>query len=84
MQHLGIIAVVVSLMAQVCAVVWAVSGFAQDVDRNKQDISMMRVSQSEIVEKISGLEIQISHDIARIDANLEFIKNALSTMVALR
>jgi 3-oxoacyl-ACP reductase-like protein len=70
-NHLPALAIVAALLGQGAAVVWTVSGLSHQVEQNSAEISTMRRSTGEH-----------SNAIARIDANLEYIKNALAVMVA--
>lgn len=69
-KHLGIAALIFAMLGQGVAIVWVVSGMASQIEQNASEISMMRQSTGEH-----------STAIARIDTNLEYIKDALSVML---
>ena len=70
--------VVLALIGQGAAIVWAVSGLVKDVESNASDISAMtsRVGQMESTAHHQAITM------ARIDANLEAIRGALDLMMA--
>ena len=71
MQNWAAYTLILAVLAQGAAVVWTVSGLSHQVDQNAAEIITMRRSTGEH-----------SNAIARIDANMEYIKDALSVMVA--
>jgi len=70
--------VVLALIGQGAAIVWAVSGLVKDVESNASDIAAMnsRVGQMENTAHHQAITM------ARIDANLEAIRGALDLMMA--
>ena len=70
MQNYTAYALIFAVLVQGIAVVWTVSGVSHQVEQNTQEISTMRKSTGEH-----------SNAIARIDANLEYIKDALSVIL---
>ena len=70
--------VVLALIGQGAAIVWAVSGLVKDVESNASDIAAMtsRVGQMESTAHHQAITM------ARIDANLEAIRGALDLMTA--
>jgi|TARA_R110002153_G_scaffold199752_1_gene353082 hypothetical protein len=75
-----VVTIVGALLAQGAAIVWAVSGMVSDIKYNKSNISEMRVSTSRLADDIHENDVTI----ARIDANVEAIKNAMHLIVAKR
>ena len=75
-----VVTIVGALLAQGAAIVWAVSGMVSDIKYNKSNISDMRVSTSRLADDIHENDVTI----ARIDANVEAIKNAMHLIVAKR
>jgi len=70
--------VVLALVGQGAAIVWAVSGLVKDVESNASDIA-------EMTSRVSQMESTAHHQaitMARIDANLEAIRDALDLMTA--
>jgi len=70
--------VVLALVGQGAAIVWAVSGLVKDVENNANDIA-------EMTSRVSEMESTAQHQaitMARIDANLEAIRGALDLMIA--
>ena len=70
--------VVLALIGQGAAIVWAVSGLVKDVESNASDIAAMtsRVGQMESTAHHQAITM------ARIDANLDAIRGALDLMTA--
>lgn len=70
--------VVLALIGQGAAIVWAVSGLVKDVESNASDIAEMtsRVGQMESTAHQQAITM------ARIDANLDAIRGALDLMTA--
>ena len=70
--------VVLALIGQGAAIVWAVSGLVKDVESNASDIAAMtsRVGQMESTAHHQAITM------ARIDANLDAIRGALDLMMA--
>ena len=75
-----VVTIVGALLAQGAAIVWAVSGMVSDIKYNKSNISEMRVSTARLADDIHENDVTI----ARIDANVEAIKNAMHLIVAKR
>ena len=71
-------AIVLTLVGQGAAVVWAVSGMVKDIEANAADIQRMSSRMSEI----EGTAHRQDVTMARIDANLEAIRDAIDLMVA--
>ena len=70
--------VVLALIGQGAAIVWAVSGLVKDVESNASDIAAMN-------NRVADMESTAHHQaitMARIDANLEAIRDALDLMIA--
>ena len=75
-----VVTIVGALLAQGAAVVWAVSGMVSDIQYNRSDISEMENSTARLADDIHENDVMI----ARIDANVEAIKNAMHSIVAQR
>jgi len=69
-----------ALLAQGAAVVWAVSGMVSDIQYNRAEISDIEASTARLADDIHENDVTI----ARIDANVEAIKNAMHSIVAQR
>ena len=70
--------VVLALVGQGAAIVWAVSGLVKDVEINASDIA-------EMTSRVGQMESTAHHQaitMARIDANLEAIRGAVDLMMA--
>ena len=70
--------VVLALIGQGAAIVWAVSGLVKDVESNASDIA-------EMTSRVGQMENTAHHQaitMARIDANLDAIRGALDLMTA--
>ena len=65
-----------ALLAQGAAVVWAVSSMVSDIKYNMNDIEDMRTSMEMLEDDIQENDVMI----ARIDANVEAIKDALNVV----
>jgi len=65
-----------ALLAQGAAVVWAVSSMVSDIKYNMNDIEDMRTSMEILEDDIQENDVMI----ARIDANVEAIKEALNVV----
>jgi len=65
-----------ALLLQGAAVVWAVSAMVLDIRYNRMDISEMRLDSSRLADEIHENDIMI----ARIDANVTAIKEALNVV----
>ena len=75
-----VVTIVGALLAQGAAIVWAVSGMVSDIQYNRSDISEMENSTARLADDIHENDVTI----ARIDANVEAIKNAMHSIVAQR
>jgi len=69
-----------ALLAQGAAVVWAVSGMVSDIQYNRAEIADIETSTARLADDIHENDVTI----ARIDANVEAIKNAMHSIVAQR
>ena len=67
-----------ALLAQGAAVVWAVSGMVSDIQYNRAEIAEIEDSTARLADNIHENDVTI----ARIDANVEAIKNAMHSIVA--
>ena len=65
-----------ALLVQGAAVVWAVSAMVLDIRYNRMDISEMRMDSSRLGDEIHENDVMI----ARIDANVTAIKDALNVV----
>ena len=65
-----------ALLAQGAAVVWAVSSMVSDIKYDMNDIEDMRTSMEILEDDIQENDVMI----ARIDANVEAIKEALNVV----
>ena len=75
-----VVTIVGAVLAQGAAVVWAVSGMVSDIQYNMSDIAEIEASTERLADDIHENDVTI----ARIDANVEAIKEALEVMVARR
>ena len=75
-----VVTIVGALLAQGAAVVWAVSGMVSDIQYNMSDIAEIEASTERLADDIHENDVTI----ARIDANVSAIKDALEVMVARR
>ena len=71
-------AIVLTLVGQGAAIVWAVSGMVKDIESNTIDVQEISSRMSEIESTAHSQAVTM----ARIDANLEAIRDALDLMVA--
>ena len=71
-------AIVLTLVGQGAAIVWAVSGMVKDIESNTIDVQRMSSRMSEIESTAHSQAVTM----ARIDANLEAIRDAIDLMVA--
>jgi len=71
-------AIVLTLVGQGAAVVWAVSGLVKDIEANAVDIQRISSRMSEVESTAHRQDVTM----ARIDANLEAIRGAIDLMVA--
>ena len=71
-----LVTIVGALLAQGAAVVWAVSSMVSDIKYNMNDIEDMRTSMEILEDDIQENDVMI----ARIDANVEAIKDALNVV----
>ena len=73
-----VVTIVGALLAQGAAIVWAVSGMVSDIQYNRSDISEMENSTARLADDIHENDVMI----ARIDANVTAIKEALNIVAA--
>ena len=71
-----VVTIVGALLAQGAAVVWAVSGMVSDIQYNMSDIADIEASTARLADDIHENDVMI----ARIDANVEAIKEALNVV----
>ena len=71
-----VVTIVGALLAQGAAIVWAVSGMVSDIKYNKANISEVRIDSARLADNIHENDVMI----ARIDANVEAIKEALNVV----
>jgi hypothetical protein len=71
-----VVTIVGALLAQGAAIVWAVSGMVSDIQYNMSDIADIEASTARLADEIHENDIMI----ARIDANVEAIKEALNVV----
>ncbi len=71
-------AIVLTLVGQGAAIVWAVSGMVKDIESNTIDVQEISSRMSEIESTAHSQAVTM----ARIDANLEAIRDAIDLMVA--
>ena len=71
-------AIVLALIGQGAAIVWSVSGMVKDIEANTVDIQRMSSRLSEVESTAHSQAVTM----ARIDANLSAIRDALDLMVA--
>ena len=67
----------VGLVTQAAAIVWTVSMMMSDIERNSQDIAEFNMRMQKVEASVQTLAISM----ARIDANIEHIRNSVSKMV---
>jgi len=73
-----VVTIVGALLAQGAAIVWAVSGMVSDIKYNKVNISEIESSTARLADDIHENDVMI----ARIDANVTAIKEALNIVAA--
>ena len=71
-----VVTIVGALLAQGAAVVWAVSGMVSDIQYNRAEIADVETSTARLADDIHENDVMI----ARIDANVEAIKDALNVV----
>ena len=71
-----VVTIVGALLAQGAAIVWAVSGMVSDIKYNKATIFEVRMDSARLADDIHENDVMI----ARIDANVEAIKEALNVV----
>jgi len=71
-----VVTIVGALLAQGAAIVWAVSGMVSDIKYNKANIAEVRVGSARLANDIHENDVMI----ARIDANVTAIKEALNVV----
>ena len=71
-----VVTIVGALLAQGAAIVWAVSGMVSDIKYHKATISEVRTENARLANDIHENDVMI----ARIDANVEAIKEALNVV----
>ena len=71
-------AIVLALIGQGAAIVWSVSGMVKDIEANTVDIQRMSSRMAEV----EGTAHRQDVTMARIDANLEAIRDAIDLMVS--
>ena len=70
--------IVLALVGQGAAIVWAVSGMVKDIEANTVDVQQISARMSQI----EGTAHSQAVTMARIDANLDAIRDAIDLMVA--
>ena len=70
--------IALALVGQGAAIVWAVSGMVKDIEANSSDVQRM----SSRMAAVESTNHQQAVTMARIDANLDAIRDALDLMVA--
>jgi len=71
-----VITIVGALLAQGAAIVWAVSGMVSDIKYNRSNISEVQSSSARLSDEVHENDVMI----ARIDANVTAIKEALNVV----
>jgi hypothetical protein len=71
-----VLTIVGALLAQGAAIVWAVSGMVSDIKYNKSTIAEVRMDSARVADKVHENDVMI----ARIDANVTAIKEALNVV----
>jgi len=71
-----VVTIVGALLAQGAAVVWAVSAMVSDIEYNRSSITEMQSSNARLVSDVHENDVMI----ARIDANVTAIKDALNVV----
>ena len=75
-----LVTIIGALLAQGAAVVWAVSSMVSDIKYNMDNIADVKASVERLDDDIHENDVTI----ARIDANVEAIKNAMHSIIAQR
>ena len=70
------ITLIFGLFVQGAAIIWSVSGMVSDIKYNKSTIAEVRTDNSRLASEVHENDIMI----ARIDANVEAIKEALNVV----
>tara|TARA_B110000285_G_C14859959_1_gene484071 strand:- start:431 stop:685 length:255 start_codon:yes stop_codon:yes gene_type:complete len=73
-----VVTIVGALLAQGAAIVWAVSGMVSDIKYNKSTIAEVRMDSARVADKVHENDVMI----ARIDANVTAIKEALNVVAS--
>jgi len=76
MDKSTVVTIVGALLAQGAAVVWAVSGMVSDIEYNRSSISEIQSSSARLSIEVHENDVMI----ARIDANVTAIKDALNVV----
>jgi len=71
-----VVTIVSALLAQGAAIVWAVSGMVSDIKYNRANISEVQSSSARLSNEVHENDVMI----ARIDANVTAIKEALNVV----
>jgi len=71
-----VVTIVGALLAQGAAIVWSVSSMVSDIKYNKSAITEIRIDNERLADDIHENDVMI----ARIDANVEAIKDALNVV----
>ena len=71
-----VVTIVGALLAQGAAIVWAVSGMVSDIKYNRANISEVQSSSARLSDEVHENDVMI----ARIDANVTAIKEALNVV----
>ena len=71
-----VVTIIGALLAQGAAIVWSVSSMVSDIKYNKATISEVRTENARLANNIHENDVMI----ARIDANVEAIKEALNVV----
>ena len=71
-----VVTIVGALLAQGAAIIWSVSSMVSDIKYNKSAITEMRIDNERLADDIHENDVMI----ARIDANVEAIKEALNVV----
>ena len=71
-----VVTIVGALLAQGAAIVWSVSSMVSDIKYNKSAITEIRIDNERLADDIHENDVMI----ARIDANVEAIKEALNVV----
>ncbi len=71
-----VVTIVGALLAQGAAIVWSVSSMVSDIKYNKSAITEIRIDNERLANDVHENDVMI----ARIDANVEAIKDALNVV----